>query len=141
MILACPSCGASFRIDADKLGARGRTVRCSKCKHTWHATPDDDRTEDTAASEQAADRQPEAPNPAPDGGPAPIGGEGPEPGDERVLRTHDPSGVARGGLRHLPPVRARECPVRRRVAAQSGSTGIDGAEVASRVQALGAMTV
>ncbi|WP_242468754.1 DUF3426 domain-containing protein [Rhodovibrio salinarum] len=88
MILACPSCGASFRIDADKLGARGRTVRCSKCKHTWHATPDDDRTEDTAASEQAADRQPEAPNPAPDGGPAPIGGEGPEPGDERVLRTH-----------------------------------------------------
>lgn len=40
MILSCPSCGARFRIDADSLGPNGRTVRCSKCKHTWQATPE-----------------------------------------------------------------------------------------------------
>ena len=42
MILSCPSCGARFKIDADQLGVAGRKVRCAKCSHTWHATPDED---------------------------------------------------------------------------------------------------
>ena len=110
MILACPSCGASFRIDAGKLGARGRTVRCSKCKHTWHASPDDGRAEagpsrgparpepgETGAAESgaaesgAADRE--------TGGPPPATGEGPEPGNERILRTHASPDDGRTDLR------------------------------------------
>lgn len=57
MILACPACGASFRIDAGKLGESGRTVRCSKCKHTWHARPQDDAAAEAAAGTAADARQ------------------------------------------------------------------------------------
>jgi predicted Zn finger-like uncharacterized protein len=105
MILACPSCGASFRIDAGKLGARGRSVRCSKCKHTWHASPEDGRAEaapsaeparpepaETGATETGA-TEPET------GGPPPATGEGPEPGNERVLRTHASPDDGRTDLR------------------------------------------
>ena len=97
MILACPSCGASFRIDAGKLGARGRSVRCSKCKHTWHATPEDGRAE-AAASEPTAAAQPQ-PDPGSAGGPPPVTGEGPEPGNERVLRTRAGADDGRADLR------------------------------------------
>jgi predicted Zn finger-like uncharacterized protein len=83
MILACPSCGASFRIDADKLGARGRTVRCSKCKHTWHASADDARRDGTSQGGDA----PGAGAQAPAGSPPPVTGDGPEPGDAQVLHT------------------------------------------------------
>ena len=90
MILACPSCGASFRIDAGKLGAHGRTVRCSKCKHTWHASPDDGREEAAAPESDPAPAHAAPTDPGSDGGPPPVTGDGPEPGNERVLRTHAP---------------------------------------------------
>ncbi len=113
MILACPSCGASFRIDAGKLGARGRTVRCSKCKHTWHASPEDGREEAAppvsgpAARATPDDRAPDDrawddgawDDGAPAGGPPPVTGEGPEPGSERVLRAQDSPDDARTDLR------------------------------------------
>ncbi|MBY0428995.1 MAG: zinc-ribbon domain-containing protein [Alphaproteobacteria bacterium] len=38
MILSCPSCAAQFNINPQALGEAGRTVRCGKCKHQWHAT-------------------------------------------------------------------------------------------------------
>lgn len=37
MILICPNCQAQFSVDPHKLGAKGRTVRCAKCKNEWHA--------------------------------------------------------------------------------------------------------
>jgi predicted Zn finger-like uncharacterized protein len=40
MIISCPSCGASFNIKTEALGPTGRTVKCSKCAHRWHATAD-----------------------------------------------------------------------------------------------------
>lgn len=40
MIITCPSCGASFNIKTEALGTAGRTVKCSKCAHRWHAMPD-----------------------------------------------------------------------------------------------------
>lgn len=55
MILSCPSCGARFRIDAAKLSPGGRSVRCSKCHHTWHAAPPE---AEAAADAQAATAQP-----------------------------------------------------------------------------------
>ena len=40
MIISCPSCETSFKVDAASLGPAGRRVRCSKCGHVWHAEPD-----------------------------------------------------------------------------------------------------
>jgi len=42
MILTCPNCGAKFNIKDGALGTEGRKVKCSKCDHRWHATPDGD---------------------------------------------------------------------------------------------------
>jgi len=59
LILSCPSCAAQFNVDPHALGEAGRTVRCGKCKHQWHATrplitmPADDLTY-TAREEKAA---------------------------------------------------------------------------------------
>ncbi len=35
MILVCPQCQSQYNLDATKLGAHGRTVRCASCHHTW----------------------------------------------------------------------------------------------------------
>lgn len=59
MILSCPSCGARFKIAAEKLGSTGRTVRCSKCSHKWHAAP----AEEDAAPTEAAAESPQQPDP------------------------------------------------------------------------------
>ncbi|MGE0748082.1 MAG: DUF3426 domain-containing protein [Rhodospirillales bacterium] len=41
MILTCPSCQKRFVVDESALRPAGRTVRCSRCRHTWHqAAPD-----------------------------------------------------------------------------------------------------
>jgi len=42
MIISCPSCGASFNVTPEALGPTGRSVKCSKCAHRWHASADDD---------------------------------------------------------------------------------------------------
>jgi len=36
MILTCPSCQKRFVVDDSALRPAGRTVRCSRCRHTWH---------------------------------------------------------------------------------------------------------
>jgi predicted Zn finger-like uncharacterized protein len=41
MQIVCPNCTTSFAINPAALGTAGRTVRCSKCKLTWLAKPDD----------------------------------------------------------------------------------------------------
>lgn len=35
MILVCPQCQSQYNVDATKLGAHGRTVRCASCHHSW----------------------------------------------------------------------------------------------------------
>lgn len=37
--ILCPSCGASFDIEAQALGAHGRTVACSECHYQWFEQP------------------------------------------------------------------------------------------------------
>jgi predicted Zn finger-like uncharacterized protein len=39
MILTCPTCASRYRIDEDKLGPQGRTVRCAGCGDSWRAEP------------------------------------------------------------------------------------------------------
>jgi len=41
MNIVCPNCGTSYDVDASALGAAGRTVRCVRCRETWHARVDD----------------------------------------------------------------------------------------------------
>lgn len=41
MHIVCPHCGTSYAINLATLGAAGRTVRCSRCKETWLARPED----------------------------------------------------------------------------------------------------
>ena len=39
MLLVCPSCETSFRVDYVALGAEGRNVRCARCHTIWLADP------------------------------------------------------------------------------------------------------
>jgi predicted Zn finger-like uncharacterized protein len=39
MIVTCPSCSVRYVVDPRALSARGRTVRCARCTHTWHQAP------------------------------------------------------------------------------------------------------
>src|ERR1700761_2137761 len=41
MHIVCPHCTTSYAIKLASLGANGRTVRCSRCKETWMAHPED----------------------------------------------------------------------------------------------------
>ena len=37
MLIVCPSCATSYMIEPTAVGSTGRTVRCARCKATWHA--------------------------------------------------------------------------------------------------------
>ena len=41
MHIVCPHCATSYAMHPANLGASGRTVRCSRCKETWLARPED----------------------------------------------------------------------------------------------------
>jgi len=41
MHIVCPHCATSYAINPASLGASGRSVRCSRCKETWLARPQD----------------------------------------------------------------------------------------------------
>lgn len=41
MILECPQCQAKFKVAGTAIPAAGRTVRCSRCAHSWHVSPAD----------------------------------------------------------------------------------------------------
>lgn len=37
MLIVCPSCASEYTIESARLGAKGRTVRCARCRDTWFA--------------------------------------------------------------------------------------------------------
>jgi predicted Zn finger-like uncharacterized protein len=39
MLIVCPNCSKSYQIDASSIGARGRSVRCVRCRSVWFAIP------------------------------------------------------------------------------------------------------
>jgi predicted Zn finger-like uncharacterized protein len=40
MYIACPKCNTKFVVTSEQVGKHGRKVKCSKCAHIWHQTPD-----------------------------------------------------------------------------------------------------
>lgn len=56
MHIVCPNCTTSFAINPAALGEGGRTVRCSRCKETWLARPQD--ALETVAQAPAPQRAP-----------------------------------------------------------------------------------
>ena len=38
MLIVCPSCATSYRVEPASLGEGGRSVRCARCQNVWFAT-------------------------------------------------------------------------------------------------------
>jgi predicted Zn finger-like uncharacterized protein len=38
MLIHCPNCATSYKVDVSSIGDQGRTVRCHRCDHVWLAT-------------------------------------------------------------------------------------------------------
>ncbi|MDW8369406.1 MAG: DUF3426 domain-containing protein [Geminicoccaceae bacterium] len=64
MIVTCPSCGASFRLDPARLGPSGKRVRCSACGHRWLVAAPTAEPATTAEPAQAPPARPSAAEPA-----------------------------------------------------------------------------
>lgn len=41
MLIVCPACASEYRIDAERVGTSGRSVRCAACRETWFISPDE----------------------------------------------------------------------------------------------------
>lgn len=63
MILTCPACATRYSVDGARFPAEGRTVRCSKCAHSWHQPGEEPPVPELSAGEPAP--APPAPEPAP----------------------------------------------------------------------------
>ncbi|WP_430911372.1 zinc-ribbon domain-containing protein [Methylobacterium sp. sgz302541] len=66
MLITCPRCSSSFRIDVDRVGPEGRSVRCGACREPWFVSPADVLTAQAAELGAAADPEPAAAPSEPD---------------------------------------------------------------------------
>ena len=39
MIISCPNCSTTYKVDDASLGPQGKSVRCSNCEQQWHQLP------------------------------------------------------------------------------------------------------
>lgn len=69
MQIACPACHARYSVPDTAIGARGRTVRCAKCRHSWYQPGSEEDAGATAPPAEAA-RPAAAPAPS-----EPVGAE------------------------------------------------------------------
>lgn len=68
MLIVCPACASEYRIDAERVGTAGRSVRCAACRETWFISSDEVTTalfEEMEAAEEAAAPAPPEPEPDP----------------------------------------------------------------------------
>lgn len=87
MNLTCPSCDTTFRVDAKRLGSKGRSVRCGACGKSWFQEPEvwqaPAAKPDTAVAEPvaeaAAEETPKSPVEAPPAAEAEAPAPAPEP--------------------------------------------------------------
>jgi predicted Zn finger-like uncharacterized protein len=48
-MIVCPTCATSYMVDPASLGPDGRTVRCARCRTTWHAGGPQEKVADFVA--------------------------------------------------------------------------------------------
>ncbi|MDV2983263.1 UNVERIFIED_CONTAM: zinc-ribbon domain-containing protein [Methylobacteriaceae bacterium AG10] len=74
MLIVCPACASEYRIDAERVGTGGRSVRCAACRETWFISADEvvaamfdemSAVEDPAPSAAVEDPAPAAETEAP----------------------------------------------------------------------------
>ena len=58
MILSCPNCATKFKVNPNAIPPEGRTVKCAKCSHKWHADPEADAVAEQGAGTAAASPAP-----------------------------------------------------------------------------------
>jgi len=64
MIVTCPSCAVRYVVDPRAFGAKGRTVRCARCGHTWHHDAPPETLQEPAPPPPQAPEAPAAPSSA-----------------------------------------------------------------------------
>lgn len=76
MLIVCPACASEYRIDAERVGTGGRSVRCAACRETWFISADEVVAamfdEMAGEEEPAAAPPPEPPPPAEEPAPRPA---------------------------------------------------------------------
>ncbi|MEN3213331.1 zinc-ribbon domain-containing protein [Methylorubrum populi] len=92
MLIVCPACASEYRIDAERVGTGGRSVRCAACRETWFISAD----EVVAAmfDEMAGDEEPAAAPPPPEP-PPPAEEPAPRPASDRPVKRGKPKRPAR----------------------------------------------
>ncbi len=73
MLIVCPNCATSYRVEPSSLTAAGRSVRCVRCRSVWFAHDPGARSDasaldaaaDAPATEPAPEPRPEVPVPPP----------------------------------------------------------------------------
>ena len=93
MILTCPQCQSQYNIDAGKIGAEGKTVRCANCQHKWFQAAEvlpslTQESENYNKILSDMEAQPAVAEPAPDLSQPSAMSEAPAP-----VITHDPFGL------------------------------------------------
>ncbi len=104
MLIVCPACASEYRINAERVGSSGRSVRCAACRETWFISPD----EVVAAmfDEMAGATEPEPAAPIRDPQAAPAGARVAAPPPPRPARKTGKRGKPKRGTRRLSPALA-----------------------------------
>ena len=87
MHIVCPHCTTSYVVNPASFGAAGRAVRCSRCKETWLATPENITAPAPAmagADDQSDWNDPQAATVTPSIESPPIASEMPEGGESHA---------------------------------------------------------
>lgn len=86
MIIQCPACSTKYVVPDSALGAAGRTVRCAKCRNSWHQDgPELELEQQAETPKPPSTNPPKTPAPAPEVPPQTS----PEPSQEGPPPVHD----------------------------------------------------